>query len=487
MLVPCKFEDLAIRFAPYIEELREFFAGRHVQFGLPENIPAFVARLSASDAFREDMSCMVRSFIYRERDGLHRIDLLELILIAVGGAQVDEAAERVHEPVRQVLAFVDGALRSRWNTGLDESNSSGPASEAVEADSAGLTNVTGDVAAIVPEPLGLAGLREDPGAEQGSAPVAPEAPVMGPRSSSSSFSRARALSPESSESKAGVELEPNAEPEPSANFEPDEKIESKGVLDSSAKPVGNPVPTSGWYPLGIPVAEADQPAGSQRWFWTVAACVILLALGMGLVYGRRQPGGVYGPSAETKAAAGPRGTVAKPSGALAEAGTANADSPDANIPPNDGIVGSPNAGQQAEAAVSAGDIPGRSEKEEDLGRSEPFASGSRLASRFAGNGANRVAGALAVPPGLMVNHLLSAPQPKYPKLAGMLRVEGRVIVQAIVAQNGTVAATHVLEGHRLLRGAAMHAVRRWKFRPYLVDGRPAEVVTTVNVNFHINR
>ena len=83
----------------------------------------------------------------------------------------------------------------------------------------------------------------------------------------------------------------------------------------------------------------------------------------------------------------------------------------------------------------------------------------------------------------MAAKLISAPEPEYPKLAGLIHMEGQVILQAVVSRDGKVVATHVLRGHRLLRGAASDAVRQWRYRPYLVNGQPADVATTVTVNF----
>ena len=86
----------------------------------------------------------------------------------------------------------------------------------------------------------------------------------------------------------------------------------------------------------------------------------------------------------------------------------------------------------------------------------------------------------------MTPNLVAAPAPEYPMLARMAHVEGQVILKTIVARNGAVVATHALQGHHLLRGAAQKAVRRWRYRPYLVDGRPAKVQTIVFVEFRLH-
>ena len=99
---------------------------------------------------------------------------------------------------------------------------------------------------------------------------------------------------------------------------------------------------------------------------------------------------------------------------------------------------------------------------------------------------DRRRGLLVVASGLMGSYLVSAPAPQYPVFARLAHVEGQVVLQTIVARNGSVVATHVLQGHHLLRSAAQHAVRRWRYRPFLVDGRPAKVQTIVFVDFRLH-
>ena len=85
--------------------------------------------------------------------------------------------------------------------------------------------------------------------------------------------------------------------------------------------------------------------------------------------------------------------------------------------------------------------------------------------------------------GMMTANVLSAPQPAYPKLALLTHMQGEVVMQAIISTDGTIENVRVLKGHRLLRGAATSAVRTWRYRPVVVDGRPVEVATIVTVTF----
>jgi protein TonB len=87
----------------------------------------------------------------------------------------------------------------------------------------------------------------------------------------------------------------------------------------------------------------------------------------------------------------------------------------------------------------------------------------------------------------MAANLLSAPPPGYPVLAKVAHVQGPVVLRAEVDPDGTVAGVTVLSGHRLLRGAAVDAVRHWRYRPYLIDGHPAPVSTTITLHIPSHR
>jgi protein TonB len=80
--------------------------------------------------------------------------------------------------------------------------------------------------------------------------------------------------------------------------------------------------------------------------------------------------------------------------------------------------------------------------------------------------------------GLIFKH-----DPEYPAVARLARVQGSVVLHAIIGKDGTVQQLQVVSGNPLLAGPALNAVRDWRYRPYLVDGQAVEVETTVTVNF----
>jgi len=77
------------------------------------------------------------------------------------------------------------------------------------------------------------------------------------------------------------------------------------------------------------------------------------------------------------------------------------------------------------------------------------------------------------------------PSPVYPPLAMMARIQGTVVLQAILSKEGTVEDLKVLSGHPLLVRAAIDAVRVWRYQPTLLNSEPVEVLTEIDVNFRL--
>jgi TonB family protein len=88
-----------------------------------------------------------------------------------------------------------------------------------------------------------------------------------------------------------------------------------------------------------------------------------------------------------------------------------------------------------------------------------------------------------VPAGVMAGMLLQKTDPVYPPVAKAARIQGTVVLQAAISKTGSVEDLHVVTGQALLQDAALSAVRTWRYRPYLVNGEPVKVQTTINVIF----
>ncbi|MFI5116102.1 MAG: energy transducer TonB [Terriglobales bacterium] len=77
-------------------------------------------------------------------------------------------------------------------------------------------------------------------------------------------------------------------------------------------------------------------------------------------------------------------------------------------------------------------------------------------------------------------------QPTYPRLARQARAQGTVVLHAVIGKDGTIEELSVISGHPLLTQAAVDAVKQWRYKPYLLNGEPVPVQTTINVNFELN-
>ena len=87
---------------------------------------------------------------------------------------------------------------------------------------------------------------------------------------------------------------------------------------------------------------------------------------------------------------------------------------------------------------------------------------------------------------IMEGNLIYKVQPLYPALARSARIQGTVMVRAVISRRGTVENLQAVSGHPMLIPAALDAVRQWRYRPYLLNGEPVEVETQVTVNFSLS-
>jgi TonB family protein len=81
--------------------------------------------------------------------------------------------------------------------------------------------------------------------------------------------------------------------------------------------------------------------------------------------------------------------------------------------------------------------------------------------------------------------LISSPHPKFPDLALRAGVHGRVVLQVRVTKDGRVEVQKVLQGEPVLADAAMDAVKHWRGKPALLNGKQVEVISTVTFDFRL--
>jgi periplasmic protein TonB len=77
--------------------------------------------------------------------------------------------------------------------------------------------------------------------------------------------------------------------------------------------------------------------------------------------------------------------------------------------------------------------------------------------------------------------------PTYPPEAGRARIEGTVVLLAVIAKDGTVQDVRVERGLPVLAQAAIDAVKQWRYKPYLLNGEPIEVDSQITINFALSR
>jgi periplasmic protein TonB len=92
----------------------------------------------------------------------------------------------------------------------------------------------------------------------------------------------------------------------------------------------------------------------------------------------------------------------------------------------------------------------------------------------------------SVSQGVMRGLLVFDPKPVYPPVAVAIHTQGAVVLEALISRTGSIENLRVVSGPPLLRQAALDAVRQWRYRPFLLNGQPVEVETTVNVVFTLN-
>lgn len=93
---------------------------------------------------------------------------------------------------------------------------------------------------------------------------------------------------------------------------------------------------------------------------------------------------------------------------------------------------------------------------------------------------------LRISSGISEGMLTHRVEPVYPTIAQRAHIGGTVELRALIAKDGTIQNLQLISGHPLLVPAAMDAVKEWRYRPYILNGEPLEVETTVIVNFHMN-
>ena len=139
--------------------------------------------------------------------------------------------------------------------------------------------------------------------------------------------------------------------------------------------------------------------------------------------------------------------------------------------------------QQQPAVSSKGDaaIPVPNDLANGASSSMPAMVGNIPAPvpRVANQGRSRISSGVAQ--GLLTRQV----NPRYPPRAIQDRIQGTVVLQAVIAKDGSVQNIRAVSGNAMLTTAAMDAVKQWRYKPYQLNGEPVDADTEINVKFKL--
>jgi protein TonB len=87
---------------------------------------------------------------------------------------------------------------------------------------------------------------------------------------------------------------------------------------------------------------------------------------------------------------------------------------------------------------------------------------------------------------MLEGSLIRKVQPVYPQLAKTARVQGTVVLEAVIGRTGVIEHLQLISGHPMLARAAIEAVSQWRYKPYILNDEAIEVETQITVNFTLS-
>jgi protein TonB len=88
-------------------------------------------------------------------------------------------------------------------------------------------------------------------------------------------------------------------------------------------------------------------------------------------------------------------------------------------------------------------------------------------------------------PAAAEDSLVHRVEPDYPEEARKQQIQGAVVLDVHINQDGAVQELKLVSGHALLAQAAMDAVKQWRFKPHTVNNHPVEMQTRITLNFRL--
>lgn len=523
-----KTEKKPERFDLYVKKIRSICDMHNVPFGSPEDLSAFMQKLAEDRHFAMDFWALTGALSSREGGQLSDEQMLAVIVEGVAGGDIsehDEELKQLIDDLASMLAGVDVHSPSGQNhvepAPFPSARSNSPVS---------------------PPQVARRAEREVPESYPATRFVAPSALDGEPRAD---LPPPAALPPQLDEALLRLELnslelklhldsidsrmsrlEPHLEELTSIVASPErirkpleeEPLPAESFAEAVRRPSGNSrlvleptVPpsrdaASDWDDpsIHVPLESYSQPEGRGR-FVFLAVFVLVMA---GAIFAfqryrtQLQEGysvvvqKIHDAAAANSSNQSARQTNAPASAPVAVPAAAQNSSTTPSV--SNGTPSAPAANvestttpPQPAAAASAATPPAGSSLDR---RSRRIAMLNRAAAAEAEDAAAHedlssadTAGAVKVAPAVMEANLIASRVPAYPEIAKADRIEGPVVAQAIISKGGTVERVHVIQGDPLLRNAAADAIHKWRYRPYMLNGEPVQVATTITIDFKLDR
>jgi protein TonB len=232
----------------------------------------------------------------------------------------------------------------------------------------------------------------------------------------------------------------------------------------------------------LPVADLPETTSISKinardpWMIVLTLAVIVLALFLGWMTGYvRSPRASVGPKAKAPVNATPPSAQAKPPEITVSNPSAAVPTPAQPTPTNPKAA--PPSSQQSGSSVPAVGGLVVYEKGKVIFQTPPQSSSS-TAKDTAGQ-------PVRVPSKIADQYLIQRVEPEYPEPAREQHIQGPVVLEALVAKDGTVEKLSTISGDSQLAAAATNAVRQWRFKPFLRNGSPEEFQTQITVSFRL--
>jgi TonB family protein len=476
-------KETSQRFGDSISEFCSLLDAHHIRHGSPDNIFEFAKILESNNQFRIDLSAMVKSVAEKENEEILLTDMMSILIAAVGGPSFADTPADLTKPTNTLMEFLLGTgCWRRFGLSSSPKNTGTPSRPSVRAEEPRLPRFASPASEI---PIVSENLEDRAGLLDASS----ELRQMLARIESNTQQVKRHLdsieqrinkiesppdiptTPAKISSPPAPVLHPNPieiAPEEIAHAPSEESLLFEPELPTRNRAVFSPHPQQP-EAYDFPSPTFAYASEKERSILPIGVFLVLLAIiaasfffarseqGRGLLKaGMARFKNVHALFSSVPAAPSPAPTTTAPPPSVAPKATL----PSSATPPpptQSTIEPTPTP-----PASSNGIAPGPSPDAQSM----PSNPGLRY-----------------IPANVMEGHLLSAPRPAYPPLARTNHIQGSVALQATISKTGSIETLHVIKGPQALRSAAVDAVRNWRYRPYSVNGRPAEIATTVNVDF----